>query len=280
MSNPSAVLNPSAVVTEFQEVLDELMDYRAPYPSQITVKLSDLCSRLKLAGSKLEFSFKMEIDELQNELVKLCQDSSLDLEVRLQILEIIELRSFGWKPNKGMEEFYIEKFNDARKAKEMSLTTPAEKFNVSTSAANNSAMKSTSPIEQIKDATPSVGVNEENDVTRSHLKIGTSELSLESRDRRLVQLARQQLETFFSRSSGVQVIIDSGAGDEARPGAGVNPPLRRPQRLEVEYVAPEAVGSSLKYSREAMLTMANTRHAQVTCHLGKLCKLGGFGDNR
>jgi len=264
MSDPSAVLNPSAVVTEFQELLDELMDYRAPYPSQMMVKMSDLCSRLKLAGSKLESSFKMELDELQNELVKLCQDSSLDLEVRLQILEIIELRSFGWKANKGMEEFYIEKFNDARKAKEMSLTSPAETVNFATPTVNKSAMMSTSHIEQIKDATSSVAVNEEGDVTRSHLKIGTSLLSLESRDRRLVQLARQQLETFFSRSSGVQVIMGGGARDEVRSGAGDNPPLRRPQRLEVEYVAPEAVtvGSSLKYSREAMLTMANTRHAQ------------------
>ena len=265
MSNSSAVLNPSAVVTEFQEVLDELMDYRAPYPAQMMVKMSDLCSRLKLAGSKLEFSFKMELDELQNELVKLCQDSYLDLEVRLQILEIIELRSFGWKPNKGMEEFYIEKFNDARKAKEMSLTSPPRTVNVSTPTVYKSAMKS--PNEQIKDATPRVGVNDEDNVTRSHLKIGTSVLSLESRDRSLVQLARQQLETFFSRSSGVQVTMGGGVGDEARSGAGDNPPLRRPQRLEVEYVAPETVGSSLKYSREAMLTMANTRHAQVTCRV-------------
>ena len=101
MSVPTAVLNSSAVVTEIQEALDQLMDYRPPYPSQMMVKMSDLFSRLKLVGSKSEFSFKMELDELQNELVKLCQDSFLDLEVRLQILEIIELRSFGWKPNKS-----------------------------------------------------------------------------------------------------------------------------------------------------------------------------------
>ena len=265
--SPSAVGTPSTVIPEFQELLDQLMDYRGSYPNQMMIKMSDLCSRLKLVGSELELSNKVELDELQNELVKLCQDSFLDLEVRLQILELIELRSFGWKPNKGMEEFYIEKFNEARKAKEMSMKNP-ESVNVSTSAANKSARNSSPPIEQNKEAVmtketaASVGAPDSDDVTRSLLMIGSSELALESQDRRLVQLARQQLETFFSRSSGVQVSLGS-AGDKE----GGNPPLRRPRRLEVEYVAPEAVGSSLKYSREAMLTLANARTAQVTCLL-------------
>jgi len=258
---PSAVGTPSTVIPEFQELLDQLMDYRGSYPNQMMIKMSDLCSRLKLAGSELELTNKVELDELQNELVKLCQDSFLDLEVRLQILELIELRSFGWKPNKGMEEFYIEKFNEARKAKEMSMTNP-ESVNVSTSAENKSARNSSPPIQHnkgdavTKETGASFGAPDE-DVTRSLLMIGSSELALESQDRRLVQLARQQLETFFSRSSGVQVSLGS-AGDEE----GGNPPLRRPRRLEVEYVAPEAVGSSLKYSREAMLTLANARTAQ------------------
>ena len=266
---PSAVGTPSTVIPEFQELLDQLMDYRGSYPNQMMIKMSDLCSRLKLAGSELELTNKVELDELQNELVKLCQDSFLDLEVRLQILELIELRSFGWKPNKGMEEFYIEKFNEARKAKEMSMTNP-ESVNVATSAENKSARNSSSPIEHNKGDTvtnetgASVGATD-GDVTRSLLMIGSSELALESQDRRLVQLARQQLETFFSRSSGVQVSL-GGAGDKE----GGNPPLRRPRRLEVEYVAPEAVGSSLKYSREAMLTLANTRTAQVMCLLLRL----------
>ena len=268
---PSAVGTPSTVIPEFQELLDQLMDYRGSYPNQMMIKMSDLCSRLRLAGSELEFSNKVELDELQNELVKLCQDSFLDLEVRLQILEIIELRSFGWKPNKGMEEFYVEKFNEARKAKEISMTHP-KPANVSTSAPNKSTRNSSAPIELNKESnmtkeTPaSVGVTDEDDVTRSLLMIGSSSLALESQDRRLVQLARQQLETFFSRSSGVQVSL-GGAGDQEEGG---NPPLRRPRRLEVEYVAPEAGGSSLQYSREAMLTLANTRHAQVTCLLSRL----------
>jgi len=259
MSAPqSAWKHPdSTVITEFQEVLDQLMDYRPPYPKELMIKMSDLCTRLKIAGSKLENSFKEELDGLQNELVMLCQDSNLDLEVRLQILESIELRSFGWTSNRGMEEFYVEKFTDARKAKEMSLTN-SETLNVSTLAANNSNRNSTTLVGGSKETEANVTNGDE--VTRTHLMIGNTELSLASRDRRVVQLAKQQLETFFSRSSGVQVT--GSAGDVARSGAGVNAPLRRPRRMEVEYVAPEAMGSSLKYSREALLTMANNQHAQ------------------
>jgi len=233
------ILNPSTVISEFQELLDQLPDVRAPCPSQMMFRMSDLCSRLKIVGSQLETSFKVELDELQNELVRLCQESFLDLELRLQILEIVELRSFGWKSNKGMEEFYTEKFNDARKAKEISMS--------SHETSNNT-------IEQVIEGNlpNETGNANEDGVTKSHLMIGTSELVLESRDRQVVQLAKQQLETFFSQSSGVKV---SG-------GAGDNPPLRRPRRLEVEYVVPEVEGSGLKYSREAMLTIANTRHAQ------------------
>ena len=258
----------STVITEFQEVLDQLMDYRPPYPKELMIKMSELCSRLQTTGSKLEHSFKEELNELQNELVKLCQDSDLDLEVRLQILEIIELRSFGWTSNRGMEEFYMDKFNDARKAKEMSMTN-SKSLNVSTSVANNSNRNSTNPVERSKET--GANVTNDDDVTRTHLMIGTTELSLASRDRRVVQLAKQQLETFFSRSSGVQVT--GSDGDVARSGAGVNAPLRRPRRMEVEYVAPEALGSSLKYSREALLTMANNQHAQVK---HKMCSISNF----
>ena len=255
----------TTVITDFQELLDQLMDYRPPYPKQMMIKMSALCSRLKSAGSRLEYSFKEELDELQNELVKLCQDSVLDLEVRLQILEIIELRSFGWTSNRGMEEFYIEKFNDARKAKEITMTSPE------TSTAGNSNRNPRTPIEQSKGDEANVGVtNDEEEVTKTSLMIGATELSLASKDRRVVQLARQQLETFFSRSSGVQVTGSSG--DVA--SSEVNPPLRRPRRMEVEYVAPEVMRSSLKYSREALLTMANNAHAQVK---HKICSIFNVG---
>ena len=259
----------SAVITEFQGVLDQLMDCRVPYPARTTIKISDLCSRLKLAGSKLELSFKKELDELQNEFVKICQDSGLDLEVRLQILEIIELRSFGWKPNRGMEEFYIENFHNARKVRDPSMMDSGTFDNSNQVEIEDTNIIFTAPNEksQVEDqpeGTLGQGSNEEpDDVTRRHLMIGGSELSLESRDRRVLQLAKQHLETLFSRSTGVQ-LTQGGTGD--KEAAGDNPPLRRPRRLEVEYVAPEISGPSLKYSREAMLTIANTRHAQVLKH--------------
>ena len=42
-------------------------------------------------------------------LVEICKDSAVDITLRLNFLEIIELRSLGWRSNPHLEQFYQEK---------------------------------------------------------------------------------------------------------------------------------------------------------------------------
>lgn len=202
-----------------------------------------LFSSSKLVGSKLEQLLRRNWTKLQNELVKLCQDSDLDLEWDFKFLRLWGHRSFGWTSNRGMEEFYMDKFNDARKAKKMSMT--AQSPLRSTSAANKFHQNSTNPVERSKET--EANVTNDDEFTRTWWWSGTPSFSGESKDRRVVQLrqaAARDLLQLEQRCPG-----DRQRWDVARSGAGVNAPLRRPRRMEVEYVASEAVGSSLKYSR-------------------------------
>ena len=74
---------------------------RGPLSPPTLRMLASLCSRLKAAGAEVEVEHGAELDRLQAVLPPLCQDSSIDLQLRLQLLEIIELRTLGWKSNKG-----------------------------------------------------------------------------------------------------------------------------------------------------------------------------------
>ena len=42
-------------------------------------------------------------------LMEICQDSTVEITLRLNILEVIELRSLGWSSNPHLEQFYREK---------------------------------------------------------------------------------------------------------------------------------------------------------------------------
>ena len=101
------------------------------------------------------------------------------VKVRLHILELIEFRALGWRSTKSMEEFYIERFNDARKAKGCRLQT-------------NGASESPKVVEPISTEQQSVKVASTNEqMTRQRITIGTDDLFLESKNRQVVQLARK-----------------------------------------------------------------------------------------
>ena len=92
--------------------------------------------------------------------------------------------------------------------------------------------------------------------------IGQTKLVLESQDRQVLQLAHQQLETFFSKNNNVTMVTsinDNMRSTRANPA----PAQVNIQRLQVNYSAPEMSSSSLKYSREALLTLANNTQSQV-----------------
>ena len=48
-------------------------------------------SQLKEAGAQLEEEHRQDMDRVQEELIKLCQNREEDLEIRLMMLEIIEV---------------------------------------------------------------------------------------------------------------------------------------------------------------------------------------------
>ena len=78
-----------------------------------------------------------------------------------------------------MEQFYIERFNDARKAKGGRLPT-------------NGASESAKVVEPISTEQQSVKVASTNEqMTRQRITIGTDDLFLESKNRQVVQLARK-----------------------------------------------------------------------------------------
>ena len=71
--------------------------------------MSNLCVGLKKVGHLLEAEHSEKLDRLQGFLTEICKDSAVDITLRLNILEIIELRSLSWCSNPQLERFYQEK---------------------------------------------------------------------------------------------------------------------------------------------------------------------------
>merc|ERR550534_2384252 len=82
---------------------------RPPFSQSTLDELGSLCTGLVKVGGHLERSNPHALNRLQVLLTNLCQDSSLDIVLRLQLLEVIELRSLGWKPDPTVENYYKER---------------------------------------------------------------------------------------------------------------------------------------------------------------------------
>merc|ERR1711884_696939 len=85
-----------STVAKFHHALDLLAESSPPHQPGLVMRMSELCHDLKQGGAALEEA-GAELDTLQARLVQVCQQSGLDLELRLQILELVELRAFGWR---------------------------------------------------------------------------------------------------------------------------------------------------------------------------------------
>jgi len=109
------IFTPEAVL-ELLSTLVPLLS-RPPFSSSTLEKLGSLCKGLVKVGGHLERTNPSALSRLQVLLTNLCQDSSLDIVLRLQLLEVIELRSLGWKPDPTVEKYYEErigKFTDQK----------------------------------------------------------------------------------------------------------------------------------------------------------------------
>jgi len=240
--------SPVELLQSVTQLLEDLSV--KPYQMASFLKLVDMMSQIKIVGKILEENHLAQLNAIMEKLTKLCKDSDADLEVRLHILELIEFRALGWRSTKSMEQFYIERFNDARKAKGGRLPT-------------NGASESAKVVEPIStEQQQSVKVASTNEqMTRQRITIGTDDLFLESKNRQVVQLARQQLETYFSKSSNVEIVNKSASSTAT--GQSVKNQVSNPVRLQVNWRAPSMDGSHpVMYSRETLLELATNPYAQ------------------
>jgi len=104
-------------------------------------------------------------------------------------------------------------------------------------------------------------------VSRRQMKIGSADLVLESQDKRVLQLAHQQLQTFFNSNSNITMITDNISTDNqrstrSRPAAA----LVNRERLEINFTVPDTSTSPLKYTRDTILALANNPQAQTSPH--------------
>jgi len=100
------IFTPEAARSLMSSLIPQLS--RPPYSQSSLDQLGSLCKGLVRVGGQLERNNPYALNQLQGLLTNLCQDSSLDIVLRLQILEVIELRSLGWKPNPTVENYYKE----------------------------------------------------------------------------------------------------------------------------------------------------------------------------
>ena len=117
-----------------------------PFPPSTLATVSEQCTLIKQYGRQLEETEKEQLDQIQEELARLCQYSSLHLELRLQLLELIELRSLGWESNESMESFYRDKFEEVEERRER-LDRTGEKLEDNDTSTPPEEESSTTPEE-------------------------------------------------------------------------------------------------------------------------------------
>merc|ERR1719318_2175331 len=75
-------------------------------------QLSSLSVGLRQVGHLLEKNHGDALDCLHLQLINVCQDPSVDVLLRLQLLEIIELRTLGWQSVPLIDAYYQKRFGD------------------------------------------------------------------------------------------------------------------------------------------------------------------------
>ena len=127
----TSVLHPNNFTSGAEQVL-ELYGKVAKdlstksYDGNLVASIVALNQGLKVYGLQVEQTHKEVLDRYQVSVIfnspniisnhtfqaflrNACRDGSLDLVARLQLLEIIELRSMKWKPNENVTNYYKHK---------------------------------------------------------------------------------------------------------------------------------------------------------------------------
>merc|ERR1719186_1780508 len=121
---------------------------------------------------------KEQLDQVQEGLTRLCQDATLDLELRLQLLELIELRTLGWETSESMEKFYADKFKEVREKRD-GEDSPRRPMN------------------------EEIITTDQEEAAQEMVQVGPVQLFLSSSSREVTVAAKKQLEQFFTPASSL-----------------------------------------------------------------------------
>jgi len=105
---PESQISVSSVVRRLDQLLPMLAS--GPYSTNTLADLATFCMEVKAVGPQVDSSHKDKMDVMQSLLTKICQDTQLNLELRLQVLEVIELRTLSWVSNPTVDNYYQERF--------------------------------------------------------------------------------------------------------------------------------------------------------------------------
>ena len=206
-----------------------------PFPPSTVSWLSEQCNWIKQHGRQLEETNQNQLDKVQADFARLCQDSSLDLELRLQLLEVIELRSLGWNTNEDMETFYRDKLLEVEERREA--------------------------LQKLENVGPGgedfVALDDTNlEAAQEMIQVGSVSLFISSIDKNITMAARKQLEEFFSLSSnsGDSQLISEQESSSPRTATTL-------YDKTTSFTAPLNERTTHQYTREKLLTLATSKES-------------------
>jgi len=239
----------SAAATTVLSTLTSLLSQfdSSTSPSTLT-SISQQCTLLKQYGKELEQTEKEKLDLVQGELTKMCQDTSLDLQLRLQLLELIELRTLGWESNENMETFYREKFQEVEEKEDEEVKTREQ---------------------QGGEATGNHPSLDETGHTQEMIQVGAVKLFLSSTNKEVTTAAKHQLQHFFSASYGQNASSGSASNTQTNntmSSLGNSTMYTQAgttmySQANTTFTSPPIPSPTHQYSREMLLTLATSQQA-------------------
>jgi superfamily II DNA/RNA helicase len=96
------------ILISLESTIDDLAN--GDFCPTTLAQLTNLLVELRSVGPQLEVDNKEKFELIFRKLSMISQESRLDVYSKLRILEILELRLYGWIPNIHADNYYAEKF--------------------------------------------------------------------------------------------------------------------------------------------------------------------------
>ena len=165
----------------------------------------------------MEANYKSKLDTLQTLLTELCKDETVELVLRLKVLEVIELRTMGWRASSSAAQYYRERIPQVEdrqqrrrqqqtpaRATSNSVTPPSDGSIISAQATGNKDGEDLRFQTSVKDLFPNTNIRERECVVVDGVKIFLSSASPELLKEAKAVLAAKLHRGPRSSSSSVQ----------------------------------------------------------------------------